>query len=101
MATELKFSVPKVVVFTDFEEEPEPYEGDLDDGEAIATFITGASLPLTMEFTDEVSRTAMALVVQAHERRQENQRLAFVLASALLAAPCSRFMLHGWIRPTC
>ena len=63
VATELKFTAPKVVVFTDFEEEPEPYEGDLDDGEAISTFIAGASLPLTMEFTDEVSRSAMSLVV--------------------------------------
>lgn len=75
VAAELKFTAPKVVVFTDFEEEPEPYEGDLADGDAIATFIAGASLPLTMEFTDEVIRCAMPLVVHANGRRQANQRL--------------------------
>jgi len=65
VATEFATAAPKVIVFTDFEEKRYEYEGAFTK-EEIATFVTGNSLPLIMEFTDESAAKIFGGQIKSH-----------------------------------
>ena len=54
VATHLEATAPAVIIHTDFEETPFKYDGDFTSVQDITKFCVGSSLPLVIEFTDEV-----------------------------------------------
>jgi len=55
VATEFGVTMPSILVFADFEGGRSEFEGNLEDESLVSNFITGASLPLVIEFSDQVA----------------------------------------------
>lgn len=58
-------TAPKIVVFTDFDEKRFDFEGAYD-GDEISTFVTGSSLPLVVEFTEQAAPKIFGGDVKSH-----------------------------------
>jgi len=66
VATEFGVTMPKIVVYTDFDDKVFEYDGDLLDQTAINNFAIGSSLPLIMEFTEEAAPKIFGGEVKSH-----------------------------------